>query len=120
MGLDFGIQRRRLGAGYEGLAWEDVCDWRNCHRVKQIFKETIDCSAKDGYYPISTGAIQILIGKLNSELQTLNFNDMYCIDEYAMGKLLVAIADLSYLLADALYECNNEDIVYEYRVYDSY
>ena len=72
MGLDFGIQKRRKGENYVGLSWEDAHDsWRNCHEVKRIFKDTIEFD--DTYnYPISIGAMQILINKLSEELQKVD------------------------------------------------
>ena len=119
IGLDFGIQKRRKGENYAGLSWEDAHDsWRNCHEVKRIFSETIEFD--DTYcYPISIGAMQILIKKLSDELQKVNFNKMDEVDEYSVNKLLCAIEDLSKIINDAIWDYQN-GIEYEYRVFDSF
>ena len=104
MGLDFGIQKRRKGENYVGLSWEDAHDsWRNCHQVKQILKETIELN-KEYYYPISIGAMQILIKKLSDELQKVDFNKMEEVDDYSVNKLLCAIEDLTKIRNDAICE----------------
>lgn len=118
MGLDFGIQRKRKGEAYKTLQWEDCCWWRNCHEVKEIFHETIEFN-DDYEYPITLGAIQILIQKLSDELQTYNFNDMEDIDGYSIEKLLTAIADLSAILNEAIYQYE-QGIEYDYKVIDSF
>ena len=119
MGLDFGIQKRRKGEAYENLRWEDAHDsWRNCYEVKRIFSETIEFN--DEYcYPITIGAMQILIKKLSDELQKVNFNKMDEVDEYSVNKLLFAIEDLSKIISDAILDYQN-GIDYEYRVFDSF
>ena len=119
MGLDFGIQKRRKGEAYENLRWEDAHDsWCNCHEVKRIFKETIEFN-DTGYYPITIGAMQILIKKLSDELQKVDFNKMDEVDEYSVNKLLCAIEDLSKIINDAIWDYQN-GIEYEYRVFDSF
>lgn len=119
MGLDFGIQKRRKGENYTGLSWEDAHDsWRNCHEVKRIFNETIEFN-DTYYYPISIGAIQILIKKLSDELQEIDFNNMEEIDDYEVPKLLLAIVDLSKIVNDAIWDYQ-QGIEYEYRVFDSF
>ena len=119
MGLDFGIQKRRKGEAYENLCWEDAHDsWRNCHEVKRIFSETIEFN-DEYYYPITIGAMQILIKKLSDELQKVNFNKMDEVDEYSVNKLLCAIEDLSKIINDAIWDYQN-GIEYEYRVFDSF
>lgn len=119
IGLDFGIQKRRKGENYAGLSWEDAHDsWRNCHEVKRIFSETIEFD--DTYcYPISIGAMQILIKKLSEELQKVDFNKMDEVDEYSVNKLLCAIEDLSKIINDAIWDYQ-DGIEYEYRVFDSF
>lgn len=118
LGLDFGIKRRRKGENYKGLTWEDACSWRNCREVKQIFSETIEFN-KEFRYPITIGAIQLLIKKLSDELQKVDFNNMKDVDDYNVNKLLVAIEDLSRILNDAV--CDYEyGIEYEYEVFDSF
>ena len=119
MGLDFGIQKRRKGENYVGLSWEDAHDsWRNCHEVKRIFKETIEFNDA-GYYPISIGAMQILIKKLSDESQKVDFNKMDEVDEYSVNKLLCTIEDLSKIINDAIWDYQN-GIEYEHRVFDSF
>ena len=119
MGLDFGIQKRRKGEAYENLRWEDAHDsWCNCHEVKRIFNETIEFN-DTGYYPITIGAMQILIKKLSDELQKVNFNKMDEVDEYSVNKLLCAIEDLSKIINDAIWDYQ-DGIEYEYRVFDSF
>ena len=119
MGLDFGIEKRRKGENYAGLSWEDAHDsWCNCHEVKRIFKETIEFN-DTGYYPISIGAMQILIKKLSDELQKVDFNKTDEVDEYRVNKLLCAIEDLSKIINDAICDYQN-GIEYEYRVFDSF
>lgn len=119
MSLDFGIQKRRKGENYKGLAWEDAhTSWRNCHEVKKIFSETIEFN-DTYYYSITIGAIQILIKKLSDELQKINFNNLDDVDDYSVSKLLCAVADLGRILNDALWDYQ-EGIEYEYRVYDSF
>lgn len=119
MGLDFGIQKRRKGKGYENLKFEDAHDsWRNCHEVKRIFSETIEFN-NTYYYPISIGAMQILVKKLSDELQKVDFNDMEAVDEYSVNKLLCAIEDLTKIINDAIWDYQ-DGIEYEYRVYDSF
>ena len=119
MGLDFGIQKRRKGEVYENLCWEDAHDsWCNCHEVKRIFKKTIEFN-DTGYYPISIGAMQILIKKLSDELQRVDFNKMDEVDEYSVNKLLCAIEDLSKIINDAIWDYQ-DGIEYEYRVFDSF
>ena len=119
MGLDFGIQKRRKGEAYENLRWEDAHDsWRNCHEVKRIFEETIEFNDAY-YYPISIGAMQILIKKLCDRLQEENFNDMDFIDDYQLTKLLCAISDLCKIINDAIWDYS-QGIEYEYRVFDSF
>ena len=118
MGLDFGIEKRRKGKNYEGLSFEECCSWRNCHEVKRIFNETIEFD--DTYcYPISIGAMQILIKKLTDELQKVDFNKMDKVDEYSVNKLLCAIEDLSKIINDAIWDYQ-QGIEYEYRVFDSF
>ena len=119
LGLDFGIQKRRKGEAYENLRWEDVHDsWRNCHEVKRIFSETIEFD--DTYnYPISIGAMQILIKKLSDELQKVDFNNMEEVDDYGVPKLLCAIEDLTKIVNDAIWDYS-QGIEYEYRVFDSF
>ena len=119
LGLDFGIQKRRKGENYVGLSWEDAHDsWRNCHEVKRIFKETIEFD--DTYcYPISIGAMQILIKKLSDELQKVDFNKMEEVDDYSVNKLLCAIEDLTKVINDAIWDYP-QGIEYEYRAYDSF
>lgn len=118
MGLDFGIEKRRKGENYKGLAFEDCCSWRNCHEVKRIFSETIEFN--DEYcYPITIGAMQILIKKLSDELQKVDFNKIDEVDEYSVNKLLCAIEDLSKIINDAILDYQ-EGIEYEYRVFDSF
>ena len=123
MGLDFGIEKRRKGKNYEGLKWEDTAaTWRNCHEVKRIFSETIDFGdGKEcgGYYPISLGAMQILIKKLAYEASNVNFSDLDDVDTDATNKLFGAIADLSQIVREALWDYTN-GIEYEYRVFDSF
>ena len=118
MGLDFRIEKRRKGENYKGLAFEDCCSWRNCHEVKRIFNETIEFN-DEYYYPITIGAMQILIKKLSDELQKVNFNKMDEVDEYSVNKLLCAIEDLSKIINDAIWDYQ-EGIEYEYRVFDSF
>ena len=119
MGLDFGIQKRRKGENYAGLSWEEAHDsWCNCHEVKRIFKETIEFN-DTGYYPITIGAMQILVKKLSDELQKVDFNKMNEVDEYSVNKLLCAIEDLSKIINDAIWNYQN-GIEYEYRVFDSF
>ena len=119
MGLDFGTEKRRKGENYAGLSWEDAHDsWRNCHEVKRIFSETIEFN-DEYYYPITIGAMQILIKKLSDELQKVNFNKMDEVDEYSVNKLLCAIEDLSKIINDAIWDYQ-EGIEYEYRVFDSF
>ena len=119
MGLDFGIEKRRKGENYSGLLWEDAHDsWRNCHEVKRIFSETIEFN-DEYYYPITIGAMQILIKKLSDELQKVDFNKMDEVDEYSVNKLLCAIEDLSKIINDAIWDYQN-GIEYEYRVFDSF
>ena len=119
MGLDFGIQKRRKGEAYSTLAWEDAHDsWRNCHEVKRIFCETIETN--DTYlYPISIGAMQIIVKKLCDRLQEENFNNMDEINDYQLTKLLCAISDLCTIINDAIWDYQ-QGIEYEYRVYDSF
>lgn len=119
MGLDFGIQKRRKGEAYKNLCWEDAhISWRNCHEIKKIFKETIEFD--DTYcYPISIGAMQILIKKLSDELQKVDFNKMEEVDEYSVNKLLCAIEDLTKIINDAIWDYS-QGIEYEYRVFDSF
>lgn len=119
MGLDFGIQKRRKGENYAGLLWEDAHDyWRNCHEVKRIFKETIEFN-DEYYYPISIGAMQVLIKKLSDELQEVDFNNMEDVDDYEVSKLLIAISDLCKIVNDAMWDYP-QGIEYEYRVFDSF
>ena len=119
MGLDFGIEKRRKGENYVGLSWEGAHDsWCNCHQVKQIFKETIEFN-KGYYYPISIGAMQILIKKLSDELQKVDFNKMEEVDDYNVPKLLCAIEDLTKIVNDAIWDYS-QGIEYEYRVFDSF
>ena len=119
MGLDFGIQKRRKGENYYGLSWEDAHDsWCNCHEVKRIFKETIEFN-DTGDYPITIGAMQLLIKKLSDELQRVNFNKMDEVDEYSVNKLLCTIEDLSKIINEAIWDYQN-GIEYEYRVFDSF
>lgn len=119
MGLDFGIEKRRKGEAYQGLAWEEAHDpWRNCHEVKDIFCKTIETN-NTYYYPITIGAMQVVVKKLTDRLQEENFNNIDAIDEYRVNKLLCAISDLCDIIADALFE-NLDGIEYEYRVYDSF
>ena len=118
MGLDFGIEKRRKGENYKGLEFEDCCSWRNCHEVKRIFNETIEFN-DEYYYPITIGAMQILIKKLSDELQKVDFNKMKEVDEYSVNKLLCAIEDLSKIINDAIWDYQN-GIEYEYRVFDSF
>ena len=118
MGLDFGIEKRRMGAAYKGLAWEKVHDsWRNCYEVKDIFCKTIETN-DTYYYPITIGAMQVLVKKLTDQLQEENFNNMGSVDEYRVNKLLLAISDLFMIIRDALWEYQ-EGIEYEYRVYQT-
>ena len=119
MGLDFGIEKKRKGDAYSSLAWTDAHDpWRNCHEVKRIFCETIETN--DSYsYPITIGAMQVLIKKLADELQRVDFNDMDNVDNYSVPKLLNAISDLSEIINAAIFDYD-EGIEYEYRVYDSF
>lgn len=118
MGLDFGIERRRKGENYRGLAWEEVCSWRNCHSVKEIFRQTIEFN-DTYYYPITIGAMQVLLKKLCDELQQENFNNIDYIDEYRVSKLLIAIEELSKIIYEALWDYQ-DGIEYEYRVFDSF
>ena len=118
MGLDFGIEKRRKGENYKGLAFEDCCSWRNCHGVKRIFNETIEFNDAY-YYPITIGAMQILIKKLSDELQKVNFNKMDEVDGCSVNKLLCAIEDLSEIISNAIWDYQ-DSIEYEYRVFDSF
>ena len=118
VGLDFGIEKRRKGENYKGLAFEDCCSWRNCHEVKRIFSETIEFN-DEYYYPITIGAMQILIKKLSDELQKVDFNKIDEVDEYRVNKLLCAIEDLSKIISDAIWDYQ-DGIEYEYRVFDSF
>ena len=118
MGLDFGIEKRQKGENYKGLAFEDCCSWRNCHEVKRIFNETIEFN-DEYYYPITIGAMQILVKKLSDELQKVDFNKMNEVDEYSVNKLLCAIEDLSKIINDAIWDYQ-DGIEYEYRVFDSF
>lgn len=118
MGLDFGISKKRKGENYKGLAWEEICSWRNCHKVKDIFKETIEFN-DEFEYPITVGAMQILIKKLSDELQKVNFNNMQEVDDYNVPKLLLAIRDLCEIVNDAIWDYS-QGVEYEYRVFDSF
>lgn len=119
IGLDFGIQKRRKGENYEGLSWEDAHDsWRNCHEVKDIFRETIEFN-NTYLYPITIGAMQILIKKLSDELQKVDFSNMEEVDDYGVPKLLCAIEDLTKIVNDAIWDYS-QGIEYEYRVFDSF
>ena len=118
MGLDFGIEKRRKGENYKGLTFEDCCSWSNCYEVKRIFSETIEFN-DEYYYPITIGAMQILIKKLSDELQKVDFNKMDEVDEYNVNKLLCAIGDLSKIISDAIWDYQ-DGIEYEYRVFDSF
>ena len=119
MGLDFGIEKRRKGDAYSSLAWEEAhYSWRNCHEVKRIFCETIETN--DTYcYPITLGAMQIIVKKLCDRLQEENFNNMDQIDDYQITKLLCAISDLCKIISDTFWDYQ-QGIEYEYRVYDSF
>lgn len=118
MGLDFGIQKKRKGENYKGLSFENCCSWCNCHEVKRIFSETIEFN-EEYYYPITIGAMQILIKKLSDELQKVDFNKMDEVDEYRVNKLLCAIEDLSKIISNAIWDYQ-DGIEYEYRVFDSF
>ena len=119
MGLDFGIQKRRVGDAYKSLRWEDTHNsWRNCDEVKDIFRETIEFN-DTYYYPITIGAMQILIKKLSDELQKVDFNKKEEVDGYSVNKLLCAIEDLTKIINDAIWDYS-QGIEYEYRVYDSF
>ena len=119
MGLDFGIEKKRKGQAYSSLAWEDAHDsWRNCYEVKRVFCETIETN-DTGYYPITIGAMQVLVKKLSDRLQEENFNDLDYVDEYKVNKLLCAISDLCKIINEALWDYQ-QGIEYEYRVYDSF
>lgn len=119
MGLDFGIEKKRIGPAYSSLAWENAhYSWRNCYEVKHIFCETIETN-DTCLYPITIGAMQVLIKKLCDRLQEENFNDMESIDEYKLSKLLCAIEDLSKIINEAIWDYQ-QGIEYEYRVYDSF
>lgn len=118
MGLDFGIERRRSGDNYENLQWEECCSWRNCWDVRKIFAETIEFN-DDYCYPISIGAMQILIKKLSDELQKINLTNVKDVYDYKINKLLCAIEDLSRILGEAIWNYSTGEI-YEYRVFDSF
>jgi hypothetical protein len=123
MGLDFGIKRRRKGENYKNLQWEEVCSWRNCFDVKNIFYKTIKFDEEnDGEYgtPISIGAMQVLIGKLSDELLKVDLNNLKEVDEYTVNKTLLAIQDLSKIVDEAILDCCYDNIEYDYVVFDSY
>lgn len=118
IGLDFGIQKRRKGEAYSTLQFEDCCSWCNCYEVKDIFRETIKFN--DTYiYPITIGAMQILIKRLSDELQNVDFNNMDEVDDYTVNKLLCAIEDLTKIINEAIWE-HEQGIEYEYQVFDSF
>ena len=118
MGLEFGIQKRRKGKAYENMLWDTVALWCNCYDIKEIFSKTIEFN--DTYtYPISIGAMQVLVNKLSDRLQEIDFNDMNGVNEYSTSKLLRAISDLSNIMHDAIEDYQN-GIEYDYQVFDSF
>lgn len=121
MGLDFRIERRRKGKNYENLEWEECFYGRNCWNVRTIFLQTIevDDDGCGGDYPISLGAMQIIIQKLSDRLQHVDLRKLDDIDSYNVSKLLLAIKGLSNVINEALWDYES-GIEYEYRVFDSY
>ncbi|MBR3833558.1 MAG: hypothetical protein IKJ73_04525 [Lachnospiraceae bacterium] len=119
MGLDFWIEKKRKGNAYSTLAWENAHEpWRNCHTVKRIFCETIETN--DTYiYPITIGAMQVIVKKLSEELQEEDFNDIENIDYSYTRKLLIAIKDLCTIINDEIWN-NKQGIEYDYRVIDDF
>ena len=103
------------------IKWVWILAYRKDAKVKttqRIFKETIEFN--DTYcYPITIGAMQILIKKLSDELQKVDFNRMDEVDDYSVNKLLCAIEDLTKIINDAMWDYS-QGIEYEYRVFDSF
>ena len=121
MGLDFGLQRKRVDPGYEGVEWKTVWQSRNCQFVREIAFSVLGIPIDTEYHEVGIGAIT----EIAKELMTyVNPQDIIVqartID--ADIKLLDAICGLTDVLHSAAFDNVWEDDVpqYEYRFFNSY
>lgn len=121
MGLDFGLQRKRVDAGYEGMEWKTIWQGRNCHEVREIAFGVLGIPIATEYHTVGIGAITEIVKELVKYIDAQNIIvKTYTTDNDI--RLLDAVCGLTDVLHSAAFDNVWEDIIpeYEYRFFNSY
>lgn len=121
MGLDFGLQRKRIDPGYEGIEWKPVWQSRNCQLVREITFGVLGIPTDTEYHTVGIGAIVEIIKEL---VKYVDAQDII-VEAYTTNddiKLLDAICGLTDVIHEAAFDNVWADITpkYEYRFFNSY
>ena len=121
MGLDFGLQRKRVDAGYEGMEWKTIWQGRNCNQVREIAFGVLGIPIATEYHTVGIGAIAEIAKELMKYVEPMNI----IVTDYTSDndiKLLDAVCGLTDVLHSAAFDNVWEDNIphYEYRFFNSY
>jgi hypothetical protein len=121
MGLDFGLQRKRVDPGYEGMEWKPVWQSRNCQQVREIAFGVLGIPIDTEYHEVGIGAITEIVKEL---VKYINPQDII-VEAYTTDadiKLLDAVCGLTDVIHEVAFDNVWEDITpkYEYRFFNSY
>lgn len=119
MGLDLYIRKKRKGEAYESSGWEDMAYTRNGWTVREIILDNISTYDQEtGTAKLTIGTLNEIIVKLAETLKEYNFNDyVNSSDYYQVARFL---GELAINLASDVVEGEEDNILYEYQLVDSY
>lgn len=121
MGLDFGLQRKRIDAGYEGMEWKTIWQGRNCQQIREIAFGVLGIPIDTEYHTVGIGAITEIVKELVTYIDPQDIIvEAYTTDNDI--KLLDAVCGLTDVLHGVAFDNVWEDITpeYEYRFFNSY
>ena len=121
MGLDFGLQRKRIDPGYEGIEWKTVWQGRNCQQVREIAFGVLGIPIDTEYHTVGIGAITEIVKELMTYVDAQDIIVQVRTTDNDI-KLLDAVCGLTDVLHSAAFDNVWEDDVphYEYRFFNSY
>lgn len=119
MGLDLYIRKKRKGEAYESSSWDDMAYTRNGWEVRDIILDSISTYDPETYTAkLTIGTLNEIIVNLAEALKEYNFNDY--IDSSDYYKIANFLGELATSLASDVVEREEDDILYEYQLVDSY
>lgn len=119
MGLDLYIRKKRKGEAYESSNWEDVAYTRNGWTVREIVLDSISTYDEDNYTAkLTIGTLNEIIIELAEALKDFNFDNYVDSSEYY--KIANFLGQLASNLAADVVDMEEDNILYEYQLVDSY